>query len=116
MKLNILLLGFTLALFSMGANAGSGHDHGHSHSNAPVNQAIATTTATSIVAEFVKRKKLDESWASIKVGSVEKKEYSGRSEWVISFVNDKITDPAKRTLYVFLTSTGDYIAANYTGK
>lgn len=116
MKLRTLLLGFILGLLPITAMAGSGHDHGHSHSNAPVNQATATTTATTIVAEFVKRKKLGESWASIKAGSVEKKEYKGSSEWVVSFVNDKITDPAKRTLYVFLTLTGDYIAANYTGN
>ncbi|MCK4951370.1 MAG: hypothetical protein KAS48_06090 [Gammaproteobacteria bacterium] len=116
MKLRTLLLGFILGLLPITAMAGSGHDHGHSHSNAPVNQATATTTATTIVAEFVKRKKLDESWTSITAISVEKKEYKDSSEWVISFVNDKITDPDKRTLYVFLTLTGDYIAANYTGK
>ena len=116
MKLRTLLLGFILGLLPITAMAGSGHDHGHSNSNAPVNQATATTTAATIVAGFIKGKKLDESWAPIKAVSVEKKEYNGRSEWVISFVNDKITDPDKRTLYVFLTLTGDYIAANYTGK
>lgn len=116
MKFRTFLLGFILGLLPITAMAGSDHDHGHSHSTAPVNQTTATATATTIVAEFVQRKKLDESWASITASSVEKKAYKGSSEWVISFVNDKITDPAKRTLYVFLSLGGDYIAANHTGN
>jgi hypothetical protein len=35
---------------------------------------------------------------------------------VAVFVNDKITDPAKQKLYVFMTLGGDYLAANYTGE
>ena len=118
MQLKTLLLGLSLSLCSATAAAGSNHDHdhGHSHSHAPVNQVTATTNATEIVAALVKRNKLDESWASITPGSVEKKVFNDNSEWVAVFVNDKITDTDKQTLYVFLTLAGDYIAANYTGE
>ena len=61
-------------------------------------------------------KTLDKNWASTTVSSSEKKMFDGRQEWVVSFVNEKVTDAKKRTLYVFLTLSGDYIAANYTGK
>ena len=116
MQLKTLLFSLFLSLCSATAMAGSGHDHGHSHSHAPVNQATATTNATEVVAALVKRNKLDESWASIKPSSVEKKVFGGAPEWVAVFVNDKITDTDKRKLYVFLTLGGDYIAANYTGE
>ena len=116
MRLKTLLLGFTLGLFSIMAVAGGGHDHGHGHSHSPVNQATANSKATKIIASFIKQKTLDKSWASTTVSSSEKKSFNGKEEWVVSFVNEKADDTEKRKLYVFLTLSGDYVAANYTGK
>lgn len=116
MKLKTLLLGLTLGLLSVTAIAGGGHDHGHGHSHKPVDQATANSKATKIIAGFIKQKKLDKSWADTKVNSSEQKTFNARREWVVSFVNEKITDAKKRKLYVFLTLSGDYIATNYTGK
>lgn len=116
MQLKTLLLGFALALLPVSVTAGSGHDHGHSHSTAPVNQATAKANALEIVASLVKRNKLDNSWGSITASSVEKKTFGDHSEWLAIFVNDKITDSAKRTLYIFLSLDGAYIAANHSGK
>jgi len=114
MQLKTLLLSFTLGLFSVTAIAGGGHDHGHS--NTPVNQVTAKTKATEIIASFVKRNKLDKSWASITASSVDKKVFKGNPEWVAVFINKNITDIKKQKLYVFLTLGGDYIAANHTGN
>ena len=41
--------------------------------------------------------------------------YNTANRWE-AFKNDQISDPAKNTLYIFLSSTGNYIAANFTGK
>ena len=111
MRLTTLLLGFTLSLFSFSVMS-----HGSGHSNTPVNQEVATTNATRIVAALVERDKLDKSWASMTASSVEKKTFNENPEWVAVFINNEITDPAKRMFYVFLTLGGDYIAANHTGK
>lgn len=118
MKIKALSLAIILSLFSGFVMAGGGHNHGHghSHSNTAVNQETAKVNATKIVVSLANRKKLDNSWATVKANSVEKKEFKGNPEWVVVFVNDEITDPAKKTLYVFLTLGGDYIAANYSGK
>ncbi len=116
MKFKALLLGFTLTLFSMMAVAGGGHNHGHGYSHSPVNQKAANAIATKIIASFIKQKTLDKSWASTTVSTSEKKTFNSKQEWVVSFINEKVTDAKKRKLYVFLTLSGDYIAANYTGK
>lgn len=116
MLLKALLFSLFLVLFSVSAMAGSGHDHGHSHNHSPVDQATATTKATKIVEELVKRNKLDQSWASIVASSVEKKEFKGNAEWLAIFVNDTPSDVEKRKLYVFLTLGGEYIAANFSGN
>ena len=116
MKLKALLLSLMLGLFSMTAVAGGGHDHGHGHSHAPVDQATANSKAIKIIASFIKQKTLDKSWKDTTVTSSEKKMFNGQQEWVVNFVNEKVADAKKRKLYVFLTLSGDYIAANYTGK
>jgi len=125
MKLQIIqtrtwVLGIILGLFSICAMAGSGHDHGHSHddghSHGPVDQSTAKKNAEKIVESLVKKNKVDESWAAISAASVEKKEFNGKSEWVVVFVNEKISNADKQKLYVFLTMGGDYVAANFSGK
>tara|TARA_R110002049_G_scaffold29552_14_gene100445 strand:- start:11680 stop:12045 length:366 start_codon:yes stop_codon:yes gene_type:complete len=121
MRLNILLLAFTLSVVTFLVMAGNDHDHGHehdghSHSQAAVDDVKAKSNATNMVAELVKRKKLESSWAFISANTVEKKMFEGTPEWVVVFVNDAIADVTKQKLYVFLTVNGEYIAANYTGE
>ena len=109
-----LSLSIVLFLAPIAALAGAGHDHGESH--APVDQTTATKNATAIIADIVKQNKLPESWGGIAATSVEKKVFGDKQEWVIVFVNKKITDAAKQKLYVFLTMSGEYVAVNYTGQ
>ena len=116
MKALTITLVLSSLFFGAPLIAGSDHDHGHSHSYIPVNQEIASANATEIVAALVKRNKLNESWTSIKVASVEKITAQGNPEWVVVFEDETITDAKKQKLYVFLTLGGDYIAANFTGK
>lgn len=112
-----IIIGTIFGLSSMSLMAGTGHDHGHSHdAPAPISQDIAKVNASKIVASLIKQNKLDESWSSIKASSAEKKVLNYKPEWVITFINDKITDTQKQKLYVFLTPDGRYIAANHTGQ
>jgi len=60
--------------------------------------------------------KIDKSWATVKVSKVEKKTFGNTPEWVVVFNNSDIADTEKRTLYVFLSVDGEYLAANHTGK
>jgi len=115
---------FTLALMAspLTALAGGGHDHGHGHSHGDVQASVditqnqAETVADLRVDILVNKRKIDKSWKSVKVASAEKKMNGHQSEWVITYKNEKVEDSAKSTLYIFLSSTGDYIAANFTGK
>ena len=116
MRLTILLLGFILSFSTFSVLAGSGHDHGHSHSTTPVSQEQAQKRATEIVASYVDKDKLEKSWASIEASSIEKITVQGKPEWKVVFRNKDIQEADKQTLYVFLTLSGEYIAANFTGK
>lgn len=114
MKLKIMLLGLILVFSSMTAFAGSGHDHGHSHD--PISAETAKINATQIRNLMVEEKVLDISWKPLLASSVQKKMVNGQEEWQVTFVNETVSDPAKKTLFIFLTLSGDYVAANFTGK
>ena len=59
---------------------------------------------------------LDESWAFVTATSARKIVFKGNREWEVVFVNNKITDPTKQKIYVFLTLSGKHIAVNYSGN
>ena len=109
MNIQSFILVSILTLFSGTAAAGTGHSHD------PVTQQQAEQVATGILSTLVKRSVIEESWSGTEVKMSEKKVFDGQTEWVVSYKNDAVSDPSKRTLYIFLTLTGDYIAANYTG-
>ena len=114
MRIQSIILSLMLSLFSLVAMAGAGHDHGHSHD--PVSQSQAEEIAINSVSALADKGKIDGSWKSIKSTKSEKKDFSGHMEWVVMFNNKNTTDPAKQTLYIFLTLGGEYLAANHTGK
>lgn len=116
MRIQATVFCFFLSLFSVVVFAGANHDHGHSHSHDPVSQTQAEKAAIKSIANLIKKGKVDSSWKSIPVSKSEKKKFGDKMEWVVSFKNDKVSDASKQTLYVFLSLTGEYIAANYTGK
>ncbi|MFT7530817.1 MAG: hypothetical protein ACI9FD_001826 [Gammaproteobacteria bacterium] len=102
----IILVG----LWSSSTLAGSGHSH------SPVDRDKAGEIATQIVASFVNQGTLEKSWENIVIVAIEEKEFSGNKEWVAVIKNPQVTDEAKQTLYVFLSLSGEYLAANYTGN
>ena len=113
MRIQTVILSLTLFLFPLSAFAGSDHDHGHSH--APITQLQAERAASDIVLQLAAKSKIDASWETVQINNSLKKKFGNNLEWVISFENENISDPAKRTLYIFLTLSGEYLAANYTG-
>ncbi len=120
MNIKAIILSAFFALLSPAVFAGAGHDHGHDHghghAHAPVTQQQAEVNASRIVSTLVNRGVIDETWADKPVKEAQQKNFGGQMEWVISYANEAVSDPEKRTLYIFLTLAGEYIAANYTGK
>ena len=111
-KFMISLLIFFL-ITGNAAFAGSGHSHGPA---TPITKAQALKKATNIVKNFVKKSTLAPSWAERKPAFAEKRQSKYGPEWVIVFDNPGVKDKEKQTLYVFLTLSGQFIAANYSGN
>lgn len=106
-------------LFTSPVMAGAGHDHGsggHSHSHGPVSSEVAVKKATEKVKSLVASGKIDKSWADVKAAGASQKTFGNETEWVVTFKNEKISDPSRQTLYLFFTLDGRYIATNFTGN
>ncbi|MHB8766632.1 MAG: DUF6488 family protein [Deferrisomatales bacterium] len=111
--LTVTLSALLLAL-SLTAHAGtSGKNHAHGK---PIDAAEAQVDAGAAVERLVAKGKLDASWKGVKAEKAEKKTFDKGPEWLVTFQNPAASDETKRTLYVFLTLNGDYVAANFTGK
>ena len=110
-KITICLLTL-FALSSSPASAGSGHSHDVA---SPISEDQALKKATGVVANIVKAGKLDTSWTQLKPIEAKKKINQNGSEWIITFKNPNEKDKTKQTLYVFLSLSGEYLAANFSG-
>ena len=114
MRIQSIILSLTFLLFPLSAISGSNHDHGHSH--ALITQEQVEKAGSDKILGLVGAGKLDSSWKSIPAEKSTKKSFGRNMEWVVSFKNEKVSDKEKQTLYMFYSLTGQYLAANYTGK
>ena len=122
-NLTPIALIFLAFVFATAVHASGGHAHdedgghsNHGHSDGPISAEKAKTRATSTMQSLVKKGVISKSWHSVKAAKAEKKTFAKAEEWVVSFKNDKIKDKSKKTLYIFYSLNGHYIAANYSGK
>lgn len=113
---NLLLIGTLLLSFSSFAGPGGGHSHGHGHSHgAPkISKEKTGEIGRYHVERLVKAGKLEASWKSSTLDKSEKKTFGKNTEWVVTFDNAKGVKGKK--LYIFLKLSGEFVAANFTGK
>ena len=66
------------------------------------------------IERLIKAEKLNASWKDSKYNNSEKKKFGDKTEWVVTFDNEKGVKGKK--LYIFLKLSGEFVAANFTGK
>ncbi len=88
----------------------------HFHGNAPVKEVVVVGCATEYKDGLASNGKLDPSWKGATIGKAETVEGKKMKEWKLTFKNPTEKDASKQTLYMFYTLTGNFIAANFTGK
>ena len=90
--------------------------HSNHHHKKPVNEDVAKSKGKENIQRLIKEKKVESSWTESKLEKIEKKKFGKKTEWVLTYVNTSIKDESKKKLYIFLKISGEYIAANHTGK
>ena len=94
------------------SEGGSCHFHGHT----PAKEAVITGCANGRKNALVSNGKLDTSWKTVALEKAEVVEGQKMKEWKLTYKNLAEKDAAKQNLYMFYTLTGNFIAANFTGK
>ena len=65
------------------------------------------------VAKLISQGKLPSSWMAATPVRTFTRERSGTEQLVVEFRNNAVSDPAKRTLFVVMTRSGQFISANH---
>jgi len=104
----------SLLLILASAPAAMAHP-GHGLETEMTPRELALSTATYVVETMISRGAIEPSWRGIEPSAAQLRERGGSTEWIVSFENAAVRDATHRTLFVMLTQTGEYIAANYTG-
>jgi hypothetical protein len=108
--------------FGLTLHAGGGHDHGpngHSHEaiQEQASKSAVISSANKHIQQLIKANKIDVSWQGCAPVKTEQKRFNDANlEWVLTYQNKKVTDPAKQNLYVFVDLYGKVKAANHSGK
>ncbi|MEZ4741064.1 MAG: DUF6488 family protein [Bdellovibrionota bacterium] len=110
--LSSLLVMFNLTVATL---AFSHSDHHHPPKK-PVTEDVAKKNAQESVNMLIKTKKIENSWTKSQFVSLEKKRFGSSEEWVATYLNKAIKDTAKQKLFIFMRLSGEFLAANYTGK
>jgi hypothetical protein len=108
----------SVALASIAGQSALAHEnHHHQAAKAEIGEEGAKTRAQQELERLISIQQVEASWKeSGQLKGVEKKG-TGRSwEWLATFENPTVADKSKKVLYVFLKPTGEFVAANFTGK
>lgn len=95
--------------------AGPGSDHSHEPA-APISEDKALKTASDILTNMVKKGKIGSSWGTVKPEKIIQKTFKSEPEWVVTFDNPKVENKDQQTLYVFLSLSGHFLGANFSGN
>lgn len=117
MKTIIVILAASLSSLMMSAVSFAGEGANcHFHGNIAAEESTVIRCAKDRRDLYVKQGTTEASWSDIEPNSVEIIEGAKGQEWRVLFENKAASEPSKRTLYMFFTLPGNFIAANYSGK
>jgi hypothetical protein len=88
----------------------------HFHGNKAASSETVAGCALQRKEILIKNGKIDKSWQPISQDKIEQVEGKKGKEWMVTFQDPNAKDKTKETLYMFFTTTGNFIAANFTGK
>ena len=93
-----------------------GFAHGDHVPKASIEKPQVIEMAKSQIDRLIAGGKIDVTWKNAELVGTEKKKNKSTWEWINTFKNAQEKDEAKQTLYVYLTLSGEFVAANFTGK
>ena len=88
---------------------------GHTHSHEPATPENIGKNAEKARSKMIADKKIPATWSAVPAAAIEQIEVKGKKEWRVIYKNPQ-GNKGEDTLYMFFSLTGNFIAANFTGK
>lgn len=113
--MNLRIVAMAVALTFGGGRIVLAHEgHDQPAARPEITEEAAKGRASEELKRLVSIKKVEASWGEVKLRSIEKKTSKGQWEWLAVFENGGAAKD--KLLYVFLKPSGEFVAANFTGK
>lgn len=109
----ILVLSLPLATRSAYANSGGDC---HFHGSTPASEETVLACATSRKEKLISKGKIDAIWKDLKHEKIEAIAGKKGKEWKVTFKDPAAKDKSKEALFLYFTQSGNFIAANHTGR
>ena len=105
----ICLAGASFALSTAPAIAHPEDEMAGRYERAPSTAELANEAVVKLVAQS----KLPTSWTKARAVKTATRTRKGAEQYVVTFRNDAIRQPAKRMLYVIISADGKFVSANH---
>ena len=116
MKKLVSIATLLLSISTAPAAFAGGDGKCHFHGSTPAKESVVVGCANSYKDALVGKGKLDASWKNANLDKAEVVAGKDKKEWKLAFKNAAEKDASKQNLYMFYTLTGNFIAANFSGK
>src|SRR5215203_587371 len=78
-------------------------------------QGIATADyAQQAIDKLIAQKKIPRSWVSATLVNFDFRTKNGVDQYVLTYENSAIKNPAERKLYIFMSTTGQFMSASHS--
>lgn len=88
----------------------------HFHGNKPAKESVVIDCADKRKTLLLSKGKLTPIWQGVKHDKAELVDGKNGKEWKVTYQNAQSKDKDQQTLFMFFTPTGNFVAANFTGK
>ncbi len=88
----------------------------HFHGNKPAAESVVLDCADKRKTALLSNGKLAPTWQGVKHDKAELIDGKNGKEWKITYKNSESKDKDQQTLFMFFTPSGNFVAANFTGK
>ena len=88
----------------------------HFHGSKPASETVVIDCANQRRDALIANGKLAKAWQAVKLEKAELVDGKKGKEWRVTFKDSAAKDKAKETLFLFFTTPGNFIAANFTGQ
>jgi hypothetical protein len=116
MKYLPTIASFVICLAAAPAAFAGGDSSCHFHGSKPAVESTVIGCANQRKDALVKSGKLAASWQTVKHDQIALIDGQKGKEWKISYKDAAAQDKTKENLYMFFTVSGNFIAANHSGK